>query len=212
MVCDADWFAMNEVDVSRIRLVTSRYDELRGLFAALLGCVMCLLAAAGSLQSPELLLAFLVMGGVIVILLGGYWLEERYYPSHFGRVHSSDQMRRYPWKTVVAVSVCSVVDSETLGKGLPATLPLFIGLQSLWLLFRDWPLRSHQGVVFAAGLLTSVLYTHANAQIKADWFITAGFLLGAAFIAAGMGDHRLLASTLDNPRAQLESSSDEQSV
>ena len=203
---------MNKVDLSRIRLVTSRYAELKGLFGALLGCVMCLLAAAGSLQSSGLHLAFLVISGLIVILAGGYWLEEKYYPSHFGRVHSSDQMRRYPWKTILAVSFCSVVDSETLGKGLPATLPLFVGLQSLWLLFRDWPLRSHQGIVFAAGLLTSVLYTRANAQNRADWFIAAGFLLGIAYMIAGIGDHRLLATTLDNPEAHSVTASDEQSI
>jgi hypothetical protein len=202
---------MDEVRLSRVRLVTSRYRELHGLFTALIGCVFCVLAAIASLQPPSGYLAAAMIACFIAMLAGSQWIEQ-YYLRHFGRVRTSAETTWRSWIWVVGFSAASALDGNTLGNSLPATAPLLIGLHSLWVVFRDWPLRSYHVVVVVAGMLTSLLYCRATEQTRADWFIAAGFLLGIAFIVAGMGDHRLLASILDNPEAQLESSSDEQSV
>ena len=202
---------MHELSLARIRLIASGYHDLKGLTRALVGCAFCVMAAVASLDLPRQFRAVLLMTSYSAMLFVGHWLQQEYYPRRFGRVHSSGGDRA-AWIGILGTTVCCVVDSNTLGKGLPASFPLFIGLTSLWAIFRDWPLRPYHAVVVVAGVVSSALYTRANVQNQSDWFIAAATLIGIAYIIAGISDHRLLVSILDNPEAQLESHCDEHSI
>jgi hypothetical protein len=211
LVCIADWSAMDETELTRIRLVTRRFHELKGLFSALIGCT--LVAAAGlAMLTPPRSDAWLLLPVVVgFVAYAGHWLEKLYYPARFGRVLQDDEHKKWRWFMTGGISLLMMVDRKLLGGGVPGFVPLLLAADSMWIVVRDWPFRTHHVVVVAAGVTSSLLYTWAGPATESDWMIASGLLFGIAFIVTGFADHRLLALTLDRPHQESEKS-DEQPV
>lgn len=198
---------MDEKLLARIRLVTRRYNELKGLWPACLGCMFCLLSAAA--RTGYFLECLMVL--VPAAVLASYWFDRVYYPARFGRVRYTAETNIWAWVMCGGAALLNIVDRRSLGKGLPGLIPLLLAVHAAWVVFRDWPLRIHHLVIVVAGIVSSLLYARTVHETEVDWFIASGMLFGIAFIVTGFADHRLLALTLDSP-LELSENSDEQTV
>lgn len=184
-----------ERDVNQVLFVTRRFEELKGLRPALVGCVwsvvfgLSLVFDRPGFEGPWLLVS-LVAATVAPIGVGIHWID-RHYLARFGRVQQQTQ-----WSARLVI-VSSVVTAVGLQAGL-GLVPFFTwhATRSLWVALRDAPYSVHHVLGTIAGVTASVLALSGGA-LGSDRAAVMGFVvLGLGLIPVGLLDHRLLCRTL----------------
>ena len=189
-------------DLARIRLVTARYGELRGLINATMavGLLLGMWSAAAWFGLPGGIWG--IVPGALLAWLAMYALEHRY-DEVFGRVRQCAPESWYRRLLPFSIAASVVIDGHFRGSGYPSTLFSLLAAGHAWVAVRDWPTRGYYAI--AAGLTgtAAALYSGvADSSASHDvGLFTALTLLGVGTIITGLLDHRLLVTTL-KPRAE----------
>jgi hypothetical protein len=180
--------------LERIRLLSARFHELKGLRLALTGACITLVVGGYLLTEPAptdtgsmvaLLAAF------VLLIPGMVWLG-RYYDSTFGR------QERKPSRHTLAFVVGFNIVAWTLNAAIPSippggpTLGLVV-MGSLWLAIRDWPYRGYYAGVAAAVVAAFAATASGGGPLAPNLTLGTLFLaVGASFVPVGLLDHLLL--------------------
>jgi hypothetical protein len=192
-------------DVARLRYVTEHYDNLQGLRLVPLGIAFLTFGtaqAAGLLQSEANRTAALVgiTATTIAVLLSANLIGS-YYRRRYGFVEARATTISLTWLALILV--CVLTSRLPLRPTLPV-LPI-------------WPSAFLGGVVCLVRGIGHGGILHHYLAIAAGCFLLAGFellglsqsatngslqiLTGIAVLVAGIGDHRVLRSALNPPKA-----------
>jgi hypothetical protein len=197
---------MRELNPDLIRLVASRFDELRGLQTA--GDASVLLGFSGALFAAQAMdqgrLGGLAMTTVGITLAAWliYWafvLRRRLdlrYATRFGRVGP----KRFTASRVVWV-VCAmnwagmwVSVAGPVWVRAPLALSVMVPLIGWagWIARRDAPFRSHWAIVAIALVVITLQWPMSDPAADTLWQTRAYLYAGAALLIAGFADHALL--------------------
>lgn len=206
---------VDEAHLARIKLVTQRYAELCGLIPAICGAgIVTVVSLATVIRGwPPTVGVELAIVAIIgpLTLWGADWIQKHDYPRRFGRVqpHGSSAdgtvgrplVRLSPtihrWILLSTISATIWFDSRTLGNGWLGLFPLLVAVFGLRTVIQDWPFRNHHLFVVACGLTASLMFAETT-RAREDEYYHAFFLLqGLSLLAAGVGDHLMLARVLD---------------
>jgi hypothetical protein len=188
-------------DLARIRLVTCRYAELRGLvIAALASAVLLSVWSLRAWLGPAATWWGLVPGAA----LGGTlaWRLERRYDAKFGRVRQCARDSRFQRAMPFVIGALTFLDSGLRGHGYPSALFLVLAAGQAWVAVRDWPWRSYYLVAAAFTASGAALYSRVTGPDRThdEWILAVMTLTGTGAALAGLLDHHLLARTL-RPRS-----------
>jgi hypothetical protein len=194
---------MDQLQLARIRLLSSRFRELQGLRVALAGGTMAivfgsyLLAAAPT--SSGAMIALLVS---FVLMIPGEWWLHHYYARTIGRQVPAP---RNPWPVVVfaTIYVAIGVFLNRQFPEIPSGAPTMatVALASLLVAIRDWPWRAHYlGVAAAVTVAFCANMFGAGVIDPGMTLTTVFFATGLSFIPAGLLDHRLLLKLMEEVR------------
>lgn len=195
---------MDQRRLERIRLLSARFAELKGLRVAATGGAILLgqglyLAAIPAPTSEGALIA-LAMSFVPVV--PAVVALNRYYSETFGRqvVRSPD---KWPLTTQLVLLIGFVI-AMWLNTRFPAIPPggptaAVVGLASLWITARDWPWR---GYYISATIAVAIAFAaRVSGAISPGSAVAVTFLLtGMAMLAIGLLDHRLLVKLVREAR------------
>lgn len=207
---------MDAADLGRIRLVTSRYQEMQGLRQLML--LPCCLTAfwsrpyieslhdAGTLQAVA---GFFLQVAPWLVVLAARPFLDRYYKARFGSVStglSRWSVEMLGWAVLILAGF--VIDMSTRGQAKPSALLVAGTLIALHVAWRDWPWR---GYSLAAALACAVgaWLTAASPMFRVDDLdallrVPLTIFMCAHTVTAWF-DHRLLLRTLPpNPEASTE--------
>jgi hypothetical protein len=193
---------------TQLESAAANYAHLRGLFGIPLGLV-AILSALGNWEWGPLRHAWVFLAGVVVLGLACL-LINRYYEENFGRITlPARQQRRAAVALVVSgplVFGASLLlrsrTSWSLDLPVNATAAS-LGLLMLVLYAAGGVLRTHHVVIFGSMLVAGLLPVWNGA----DPSNIGLFLFGAAVVATGILDHRLLVRSVGPPNAlELENS------
>jgi hypothetical protein len=201
---------MSDTNPALIRLVASRYSEMKGLRTVgdaswlLAGAALLSLGAwadaVDSLPIPGLVVAILVFAAYSGLWMG-IWRNrvERYYDERFGRV-GPRTIVPVSWVIVPSVGLGWATIFLDLHAPLPltiATVTIFVGIWPAWIAARDFPYRGHWGLVAIAAIVAALLLP-AEASLRFAWRTDAMLEVGGAMVMAGLCDHLLLMRTLSH--------------
>jgi hypothetical protein len=180
-----------------IRLVTARYEQLKGLRLVLVGVIFATTFGAVALTDPQIGSATVQLAIVVtlVMFVPCQLLLDRYYRSKFGTIVKPASRATGVWFGV-AIGVTALITDKLTGSG-PLTGALIIAVaQGLWIAIRDWPLRAHHllGCLGAAGGVV-IQFTAVHGNLPRAQAI-AFLVVGLAYIPVGLLDHRLLTSVM----------------
>jgi hypothetical protein len=182
--------------LARIRLLSTRFHQLRGLRVALAGMVYTVVfgsyRVAAEPTETGILIACLVS---TLVLLPGERSLRRYYDSTFGRLvpQRPDQRR-----TLLVVGGLGFFGSLLrLGPMWPCVM--VVGVFSLWIAVRDWPLRRYYlGATAAVAVgVAALVVGNADADVTLALSLLA---IGVAFVPIGFLDHQLLVTLVRESR------------
>jgi hypothetical protein len=204
---------MSTKNPALIRLVASRYGDMRGLRTiGDAGCVLlpavCSRVAMWAETRDPIAQAF-VLGVFLAyaLYLRLWWAHlrarvERSYDERFGRVAPRTVIPT-SW-TVVSAMLGVVCATILVDARAPAEVPIAIVLLSAavwpaWIAQRDFPYRAHWVLVTIVAIV-AVLQLPALPAARYVWRMQAMFELGAALAIAGLCDHAILVRTLNASR------------
>jgi hypothetical protein len=177
------------------------YAHLRGLFG-IPGGLLAILAALGNWEWGPLRHAWIFLG-VAAVLAAASLLISRYYAEHYGRVTLSRAQRRRAAAAVI-VGAPLMFGAALLLRSragwsldLPVNaIPASFALLMLATYAAGAVLRTHHVIIFGALAVAGLLPVWDGA----DPSNTGLVLVGAAIIATGILDHRLLVRTFGPPK------------
>lgn len=184
-----------------IRLLTERYSELQGLRVAFAGgliaatCGAVLIAA----PQPDLRVVNLAVLAAFGVDLAAHLLLARYYRSRYGRIDAPRSRAASGWFAVALVAVITILDN-TYRTGPFAGLLVVGAVSALWVVVRDFPMRSYYllGVVSSSLGATLMLIAAGTPQLGRAQALGM-FVFGLTYIPIGLLDHRLLTSAMRSP-------------
>ena len=194
---------MDQHRLNRIRFLSQRFNELKGLRVALTGLCIALglgsyLAVAGRPTDNGALIALVVSFAPVVP--GVSWLN-RYYDSTFGRQVSAPAP---VWLRLVLIPVFVLMALlNARFPAIPAGAPTlaFVAVASALVAIRDWPWR---GYYFGATAAVALAFA---ASASGAGVLGPGRTLGAMFLAVGISmvpigllDHFLLVRLVKESR------------
>ena len=186
--------------LANIRLVTTRYRELKGLHVAYAGALWAsfgaVLSAQADVTAMDLLAAFAI---VVVAYLPGKWWLDRYYASRFGRIVVSPLRTSKLW--VLPACAALALANRVFGVGPLAGASLIVSGEALWIAVRDWPARGHYLIGCLAGALAASVQFAPHSAFFGKPQALGIAILGLSYIPLGLLDHWLLTSVM---RSQTE--------
>lgn len=198
---------MDQQHLDRIRLLSARFHELRGLRVALAGVCIALivggyLALSAQPTNNGTMVALVVS---FIPVIPGVWLLNRYYATTFGRQAPSTPPAHLQWVPLVFMTLAMVVNAAIPSMPSAAPTAITAALISVWLVVRDWPHRAHYLMVTAAvGIGIAVSASGAGLLPPHLTLGTLFVLLGLSFVPVGLLDHLLLVRLMKEARqAQL---------
>ena len=184
-----------------IRLLTERYSELQGLRVAFAGGLVAAVCGAVLIAAPEpdvqvVNLALLAAFGAYLV---AHLLLARYYRSRYGRIAAPRSRAASGWFAVALVAVITILDN-TFSTGPFAGLLVVGAVSALWVVVRDFPMRSYYllGIVGSSLGATLMLMAAGTPQLGRAQALGM-FVFGLAYIPIGLLDHRLLSSVMRSP-------------
>jgi hypothetical protein len=204
---------MDQHRLERIRLLSSRFNELHGLRVSLVGACIAviessyLVLASKPTGNGALASLFIVIPAAIP---GVLWLN-RYYASRFGRQVWTRPNPRYVLAFLFAYNVIGW-SLNTLIPSIPAGTPTLwtVALFSLWVTIRDWPWRAYY-----LGMTLAVAGTFTASASGVGWIVNPGLTVPALFVTTGVSmvvvgvlDHLLLVKLMKDVRVHVESPRD----
>lgn len=187
----------------RVRLVTARFSELKGLHVAYAGTLWVTFGIALYAQRDVTAWTLLTgFAGVVAAYLPGKWWLDRYYRHRFGRIVVSPlRTSRVLW--LIPALVAIAIGSKVFAVGPLGGACLVVSAESLWVAIRDWPSRGHYligGV--AAALAGSVQFASHSSFLSFGHAEAVGVaIMGLSYIPLGLLDHRLLTSVMQGAEA-----------
>lgn len=193
-------------DLARIAFVTQRFHALQGLIPAMLGAGLI----AAPLMAQAIPLTYFTPAGVswnfatMFCVLAIPHLQRIYRHTYGAAVATTkQQFTASAPLLLVIVGGAADVFVETRQPG-PSFAAIALTAGSIWTVARDWRWRVHHLIPAAAGIIAGVITAAApplRDVFAADPARTAAHLLsftilGVGIVAAGLLDHRLLASCL----------------
>jgi hypothetical protein len=193
---------MDRHRLDRIRLLSSRFQELHGLRVAFAGIAIVIAVGAYLIaaSTPTNNGAMIAVGGSFVLMVPGVWRLNRYYASAFGR-----QVRkpgRFTWLFlpayfVVAWWLNAAVPSIPAGAPTVATVVVV----SAWVAIRDWPWRTYYLAAPAAVGIAFSFTASGGGVLSPHLTLAVLFLtIGGAFVPIGILDHMLLVKLMNEAR------------
>jgi len=184
----------------RIRLLTTRFHQLHGLRVALGGMMYTVIfgsyLAVAEITETGVLIA---IGVSCLLFLPIDYCLKRYYASTFGRQVPDPRDQHRTLLIAVGLGFFTSVFNK-LFKLEPLVLSiLVVGVFSLWIAIRDWPLRRYYlGATAAAAVAVAAsLADGADANVT---FAMSFLAIGVAFVPIGFLDHRLLVTLIRESR------------
>ena len=184
-------------DLARVRLVTQRYGELRGLQPAAFALSGILgVWSVRMLFGPAASIWGVVPGLAVGAVAESFFAAE--YDATFGRVKQCARESRWRCMFPFAIATAVVADSATRGDGYPSALFLLIAATQALVAVRDWPVRGYYFGGAAASALAALLHSRVTAAPAThdEWLVAALTICGLGAVLVGMLDHRVLVSTL----------------
>ena len=179
-----------------IRLITERYTELQGLRLAFPGAMLAVTSGAlliAQARQRAVLIAVII---TFTAMLPCQWLMNRYYTARFGRTVGPPSRVPALW-FVVSMALALITTGKPLGSGQLAATFAVAAAGAFWVAVRDWPLRAYHLLGSAAAAFgASIQFVALNSESLPRAQATAFFVLGLAYIVAGLLDHRLLISVM----------------
>lgn len=185
---------MDEPQLARIRLLSRRFVELRGLRVAFAGMIYTVVfgsyLVADEPTEAGILIAILM--SVLLLLPVERWLS-RHYDSIFGRQVPHPRDRRSLISFIVVFSTLNAALDP-----LPSSV-VIVGGYSLWIAIRDWPLRRYYIGATAAVAIAGAAYVTGttNPDVALAMSLLAS---GVAFVPIGFLDHHLLVTLVRESR------------
>jgi hypothetical protein len=177
------------------------YAHLRGLLGIPAG-LLAILAALGNWEWGPLRHAWVFLG-VALVLASAALLITRYYAEHYGRVTLSRAQRRRATAAIIVGAPLMFVVALLLRSragwslDLPVNaIPASFALLMLATYAAGAVLRTHHVIIFDSLAVVGLLPVWDGA----DPSNTGLVLVGAAIIATGILDHRLLVRTFGPPK------------
>ncbi len=193
-----------------IRVVASRYHELRGLQTA--GDASLLIGIGAGIVAAEAVDAGRLGGfamTILAVLLCGWfvcWLSvarrrlERFYETRFGRV--KPKRFEYPYALMFAIGTgwiqmwCGIPGPLWVRAPLALAVAIPLVVWPGWFARRDAPFRTYWALVALAALVMVLRAPFGDASAQYVWRAHTLLFGGAALMIAGVGDHLLVVRTL----------------
>jgi hypothetical protein len=197
---------MKDVNPDLIRLVASRYGDLRGLRTAGDASVLLVLStallAAGAFDEGRLSGAAMTMAASVV---GGWFNScafvlrrrlDRYYTSRFGRVAPKRYVPSPALWLMCATSWmgtwCDIPGPAWVRAPLALAAAIPLVAWAGWIARRDAPFRAHWALVAIAFVVITLQLPIDYAAGQLLWRTRALLYGGGALLMAGIGDHLIL--------------------
>jgi hypothetical protein len=195
---------MDQPQLDRIRLLSSRFHELQGLRVVVAG-VAILVAVGGYLlaaPAPTNNGAMIALAASFLLMAPGVWWLNRYYAETFGRqVWKPGKGSKWflPAYLVIGWVLNATIPSIPAGGPTVATVVVV----SVWVAMRDWPWRAYYLIAPAAVAIAFSLTASGGGVINPHFTLALLFLTtGAAFVPIGLLDHMLLVKLMQESRAE----------
>ena len=196
---------MDQRRLERIRLLSARFAELKGLRVAAAGGAILLGQALylAAIPAPGSEGALVALAMSFVPVVPAVVALNRYYSETFGRQVVRPPDRWWPLRTqlVLLIGLAITTWLNTRFPEIPPGAPTaaVVGLLSLWITARDWPWRWYY---ISATIAVAIAFTaRAANSIGPGSAVAVTFLLtGMAMLAIGLLDHRLLVKLVREAR------------
>lgn len=201
---------MDEDQLARIRLLSSRFVELQGLRVAFAGGTMAIVLGSYLIMAePTSSGAIIAMLMSFVLMTPGEWWLHRYYATRIGRQVPKP---RKSWPTLVFFAIYFAVATYLNSRfpAIPAGAPTAatVVLISLCVAIRDWPWRAHYlGAAAAVAIAFSINVFSAGVVDPGRTLAFTLFAGGLSFVPIGLLDHRLLLRLMAEARVPEAASS-----
>jgi hypothetical protein len=195
---------MDETRLARIRLLSSRFNQLQGLRVAAAGALLAIVMAVYVVVRPApynegALVALLVW---LPLAAQSEWWLRGYYTRTFGRQVSRPKS---PRQTAVLVLMYFAIAwylnwrFPAIPSGAPTAFGVVLG--SVWVAVRDWPWRAYYLGATAAVAIALGLSAAVGGALDPSLTLAAMFFaIGTAMVPIGLLDHRLLVQLTDEAR------------
>lgn len=187
-----------------IRLLTERYSELQGLRVAFAGGLVAAVCGAVLIAAPEpdVRVVNLALLAAFAVHLVAHFFLARYYRSRYGRIDAPRSRAAGGWFAVALMAVITILDN-TFRTGPLAGLLVVGAISALWVVVRDFPMRSYYllGVV-GSSLGATIMFMAAGTPQLGRAQALGMFVFGLAYIPIGLLDHRLLTSAMRSPTGE----------
>jgi hypothetical protein len=194
---------MDQHRLNRIRFLSRRFNELKGLRVAFTG--LCIAVGLGSYlavtaqPSDNGALVALVLSFVPVVP-GMFWLD-RYYTSTFGRQVSAPAPK-WPALAMIPVFLFMAYLNARI-PSIPAGAPTLsvVAVASAWVAIRDWPWRGYYFIATAAVTLSFAASASGAGVLGAGQTVGAMFIaVGVSMVVIGLLDHFMLVRLVKEAR------------
>lgn len=183
------------MDRRTLEATAANYPYLQGLWAVQMGLLLPLAGLTNLRDGPSGAWVLVVFGAVLLACGAGSVLIARYYREHYGRVTPTRRRQLRHGTAVVAWIVVFFVGANKhmlwSPNGPLCVFAAAFALATLAYYAIVVGLRAHHLVIWGAVLAASLLPIWGG--VGADRDALAMFPLGAALIASGLLDQRLLA-------------------
>jgi hypothetical protein len=189
-----------EPEVRRIAVVTRSFPGLLGLQSVALGMWLLVLLLQRQLPLLGWLQGYGVLSSSFLVTIV---LIRAYYTKRFGRIERREE-NRFWWILWLGITV-ALVDTATYARGVPSAFFFTIAGFSVGTVIRDWPFRAHRLALAAAALVASLAFAGVtDEETRRTWTRQTLLTIAVALIVAGVGDHRLLTTTLAGSKAEAD--------
>ena len=153
---------MDERTLARIRLVSRRYGELRGLRTVALGAGVAVPFGLFFVSGSDSDVWFFTATFIAVLLaLVTRWWAGRYYEAEFGRVVPAQSGQARGILLGVSFGMSGIVVQDIFGDSVQRLWPfVWTAPFLLWIAIRDWPWRTHHLLTAAAFALAPPSSSH----------------------------------------------------
>ena len=194
---------MDQHQLARIRLLSSRFLELQGLRVAFAGATTAFvlggyLVVAQPTNSGALIAMFVAL---VLMIPGEVWLH-RYYATRVGRQVPKPR-NLAPARIFLLIYFVITVYLNRRFPAIPAGAPTaaIVGLASLYVAIRDWPCRAYYVGATVAVAIPLIAPAFGTGSVDPGVRLaTTFFLMGLSFVPIGLLDHRLLVRLMQEAR------------
>ena len=196
---------MDQKRLARIRLLSSRFNQLQGLRVALAGALLAIVMAIYVVVRPTpynegALVALLVW---FPLAAQGEWWMRGYYARTFGRQVSRPPKnpRRMALVFLVLFAIAWYLNWRFPAIPSGAPTAYWVALLSVWVAVRDWPWRAYYLGATAAVAIALGLSAAVGGVLDPSLTIaTMFFAVGTSMVPIGLLDHWLLVRLVKEAR------------